>query len=466
MNVDLPFKKNSDDPMLFISTPSPDGRSTLIDIETGSVHRTFKSDPAVGSYGVAYSRATEVCVLPQDKPCLFQFTPCMQQPVQRSFTTEKVTACAFSPCGKILAGGSCETGCIYIWDVLTGDMLRLVKGHLRRVNCLSFNADGSMLASASDDSSCKVWAVGSLVSSTHSIPSAEITFTAHTLAINCCAFFSFSDIVATGSQDRTIKVFFAKTGVQIFSVMVEVPITTLRVDPCDALLVAGGQQGHLFFVALKNQEAAQDIVQSRSYCISKDSTWTPELRKRTPVEGGHSKSICFIGFLPDKPNNVIVASEDGTILVWETLAIRVVQEIGKIKKGICSVAMLSHLSVDAIPQLRYDLCVPLAKYPVDPTGEVGYSVPQILEPSATETKKSLHPGGELPNVKYNKGKQKRLREELAQAAAAEEQLKRKELEEQRVHEAAMKEWAAKTEELEQMAVKLRSKLQKLESKAK
>jgi WD40 repeat protein len=383
----------------------------------------------------------------------------MQQPIQRSFTSEKMSSSAVSPCGKLLVGGSAETGCLFTWDIITGDLLRLIKGHLRKVLCIAFSSDGSLIATASDDSTCKVWSLGNLVASTQSTSTADVTFTAHTLGVNACSFLNFSDVVVTGSMDRTIKMFHSRTGVQLMTVTADVPITRICISPLDQLVVAGGQQGYLFMMTLTDPSTASKAI---CFPIGKDASWAPTLRKRTPVDGGHAKSICFISFLPHNHQHILVGSENGIILVWDVNSLRVVQEVASIKKGICSVVLVSQLTPTSIANLRYDNCVSLSKYPVDPLSQVGYSVPALH----TTAKEGGVPSTELvppslPNVKYNKAKQKRLRDELAKAAEQREQLRKQEMEQQRREEEELKMWKEKTATLEQMAAKLTEKLSKL-----
>jgi WD40 repeat protein len=52
-----------------------------------------------------------------------------------------------------------------VWDPATGIELRTLSGHTDRVEAAVFSADGTRLASASDDGTVRVWdpATGSLV---------------------------------------------------------------------------------------------------------------------------------------------------------------------------------------------------------------------------------------------------------------------------------------------------------------
>ncbi|MEO7454318.1 MAG: hypothetical protein ABIV13_06105, partial [Fimbriimonadales bacterium] len=71
-------------------------------------------------------------------------------------------AVAWSPKGDRIATGS-ENAEIRIWNAKTGALVSSRKGsHLRSVNALWFNSDGTRLVSTSDDDTSSVWNTASL----------------------------------------------------------------------------------------------------------------------------------------------------------------------------------------------------------------------------------------------------------------------------------------------------------------
>jgi WD40 repeat protein len=69
-----------------------------------------------------------------------------------------VHSVAFSPDSRLLATGGDDTK-IRIWDLSTGDQLRVLTGHTSAVHGLSFSHDGRALASASFDGTVRVWSL-------------------------------------------------------------------------------------------------------------------------------------------------------------------------------------------------------------------------------------------------------------------------------------------------------------------
>jgi len=66
-----------------------------------------------------------------------------------------------SPDGQLLALGNRENGDVYLWASNTGEELTTLRGHTSRINSLAFNSDGTLLASASDDGTVRLWGVPS-----------------------------------------------------------------------------------------------------------------------------------------------------------------------------------------------------------------------------------------------------------------------------------------------------------------
>jgi WD40 repeat protein/serine/threonine protein kinase len=72
-----------------------------------------------------------------------------------------INALAFDPTGQHLASAS-EDGEVVLWDALTGQPLRRLRGgHTMWVNSLAFRADGKLLLTGSQDKTARVWDVES-----------------------------------------------------------------------------------------------------------------------------------------------------------------------------------------------------------------------------------------------------------------------------------------------------------------
>jgi WD40 repeat protein len=74
-------------------------------------------------------------------------------------------AAALSPDGRILALGS-DQGAVQLKDAITGQELRLFRGHQGPVYALAFSPDGNALASSSDDATILIWDVAAALRAT------------------------------------------------------------------------------------------------------------------------------------------------------------------------------------------------------------------------------------------------------------------------------------------------------------
>ena len=108
---------------------------------------------------------------------------------------------AFSPNGKQLASASFDRT-VKVWDAVTGQETRTLKGHTNWVNSVAFSPDGKRLASASSDRTAKVW---------DAVTGQEtLTLKGHTGHVMGVAFSPNGQRLASASRDKTAKVWDAR----------------------------------------------------------------------------------------------------------------------------------------------------------------------------------------------------------------------------------------------------------------
>jgi len=120
-------------------------------------------------------------------------------------------AVAWSPDGRQLAIGlaSMKAGDIQILDPTTGKVQRVLHGHRAAVRSLAWNQDSRRLASASDDTTAKVWDTQT---------STEIhTLLGHSNPVRSVAWSPDGTRLATGSWDHTVKIWDTATGEEVCS---------------------------------------------------------------------------------------------------------------------------------------------------------------------------------------------------------------------------------------------------------
>mgnify|MGYP001264933902 CR=1 FL=1 len=120
--------------------------------------------------------------------------------------TEDVTSITFSPNGQQLAVGY-QDGIIQLWDIENSVMLKTLEGHTSPVLSIAFSPDGRKLASGAgsgwrpildEDTTIRVWDAesGELM----------LTLKGHTSSVYSVAFSSDGSMLASGSEDGTVRI--------------------------------------------------------------------------------------------------------------------------------------------------------------------------------------------------------------------------------------------------------------------
>jgi WD40 repeat protein len=111
--------------------------------------------------------------------------------------TDWVRSCSFAPDGTLLATAS-DDHTARIWDVATGSLLLTLDGHGSWVTSCCFSPDGRLLATASFDRAVRIWNVGDglLVRSVTDVPAPATS----------CAFSHDGTRLATTCLDGSLRV--------------------------------------------------------------------------------------------------------------------------------------------------------------------------------------------------------------------------------------------------------------------
>ena len=168
---------------------------------------------------------------------------------------------AFSPDGKLLAS-ACGEETVRVWAVASGEQLATLSGHNLAVDSIAFSPDGRFLASASLDSTIRLWAVtgaGAAVANPTPAPGAislanvddlvaRGAFVGHSGAVRSVAFFPNGQLLASGSADKTVKLWDVAGGKELRTVELGSGVNSLAFSPDGKLLVAGVEGGPVYLV--------------------------------------------------------------------------------------------------------------------------------------------------------------------------------------------------------------------------
>ena len=212
----------------------------------------------------------------------FQFDPNLVLAALGNGDTElSARSVAFSPNGSILAIGS-DNGTIQLWDVGTGKHLKTLPGHVGSVDILAFSLDGHTLVSVgTQENTLRVWSVDSgeslktnrwnnnepLINITASANNRILAasgyvagggfhlwdgstsiakvkhlkfFSGHRVPVDVIAFSPDDSTLASGSRDKTIRLWDAATGEHLQTLIGHnSDILSLAFSP-DGRLIASG----------------------------------------------------------------------------------------------------------------------------------------------------------------------------------------------------------------------------------
>jgi WD40 repeat protein/tRNA A-37 threonylcarbamoyl transferase component Bud32 len=236
---------------------------------------------------------------------------------------QRVRSLAFSPVGP-LATADKE---ITIWDASTGWQLRCTfSGHTDAVTCVTYNPDGSRLASASQDKTVKVW---------YATTALELrTLRGHTGWVHSVAFSADGQHLASASEDKTVKVWDVTTGEELRTLTGHTDaVTCLTYSPDGKRLAsASNDKSVKLWDAVNGQQLltlAEHIDRVNCVTFSPDGQRLASASSDLTVKvwdaitgqelfnlAGHTDRVNSVVFSPDG-QRLVSASDDKTVKIWD-----------------------------------------------------------------------------------------------------------------------------------------------------
>lgn len=140
-------------------------------------------------------------------------------------------------------------------------------GHTKKVYSLAWNSTGSRLASSSDDKTARLWTVDS-----HGSGRALASFAGHTDMVDDVDWDPTDEnILATGSSDRTVRLWDARAGTQSLMHNTKMMNTSIRWSPCGRYIAVLGLQDNDNLIIVLDSRAFTRATRATKFQYNVDS---------------------------------------------------------------------------------------------------------------------------------------------------------------------------------------------------
>ncbi|KID59995.1 Heterokaryon incompatibility protein R, partial [Metarhizium hybridum] len=223
-----------------------------------------------------------------------------------------------------------------------------LRGHGDCVRCIAFSADGTQLASGSDDMTVRIWDVQA--------GTAQHTLRGHTDWIFCLDF-SRTGLVASGAADSTVRLWNAKTGRPAGTLSGHwVWVQAVSFAPNGKKLVAAsGQNLYVWDLSVDNKPELWKRFEAHGGSVSsvvlspdgrflvsggednKVNIWDGQTYALLRTLNGHEEVINCVAFSPIG-HHIASGSDDATIRVWDALTGNEIQKLSRSSDHVSSLA--------------------------------------------------------------------------------------------------------------------------------
>ena len=191
----------------------------------------------------------------------------------------------YSADGKFLAVAT-DIG-IWLYDTTTYQEVALLTAHTKAVKCLAFSPDGKILASGSDDNTIRLWSVDT--------GETQMILTGHTHEFEGVKSVTFSPdgkTLVSGGGDNIIHLWDIDTGEINMTLVGHTHwVFSLAFSPDGKTLASGG---------------VDSVI----------NLWDANTGEHKKTLDGHTAWVRSIAFSPDG-KTLVSGSDDGTVLLWD-----------------------------------------------------------------------------------------------------------------------------------------------------
>ena len=218
---------------------------------------------------------------------------------------DAVRTVSFNPDGSLIASGS-DDGTVNLWDAVTGELINSVNGHLDRTSEITFGADGSLFISSGADGMLKIWDVID-IRVVDTIRASQWDITTSSISPDM-------QVIASGVwENNTITLWDAETheSIRVFDAH-DSPITVLLFAPDNRTIISADSQGVVLIWDYTTGEIQHKIT--------------------------HHSELIYDMAIDQTGQRLAIASADGTVSLWDVAVGEFVRTYNENRGEIQSVA--------------------------------------------------------------------------------------------------------------------------------
>ncbi|XP_047329978.1 protein ROOT INITIATION DEFECTIVE 3-like [Impatiens glandulifera] len=262
------------DPELVLASSPSDAGIVCWDVLSGAELHRFRTcaSPSHGLnfVGCRFIACSQVRDSSSSSGSVFYWSSNKPQVEVKSFPSEPIKPIISHREGTYIVGGG-VSGYIYFWEVATGILLKKWQGHYRAVSRLVFSDDQSLLISGAEDGSIRVWSLLAMFDDTQKEQGKnlyEYSFYDHSLAITdiVVGHGGCNSIIVSASEDKTCKVWSLFNGKLLRDIIFPSVINAVVMDPWEHVFYAGSKDGMIYIAALNapdtNSSHGKNIIDS------------------------------------------------------------------------------------------------------------------------------------------------------------------------------------------------------------
>ena len=302
-------------------TVGTDGGFGLFDAHSGTTVRHFQSRSSAGQ-PAAVSLDAGLLITANDAGVIELWNTTTGQPPLELPLPEWGYSVAFSPDGRLVAGGSSKT--VAIWDTASGTKFHEIPAHEGTVHTVAFHPDGDRLLSGSWDGSLRMWNVA--------MGREQLRTAGGTREYDSISVSPRGDLIATGNGfTPEIRLLNAETGTAVTTLSGATERADVVAFAADGVhLATGGEHGEVLLwdvpQRLRSWSARLGKEPIRSLAVSADNRWVvalstsgsialwdvPTGKNRFTIE---EPGIYCIRFTPDH-QRLVGGGGDATLKFW------------------------------------------------------------------------------------------------------------------------------------------------------